>query len=78
MIKRPLVPKHWLPISSSDGVHHGYYEVSGGMLTVRLGELQKTVSASSARVSPAMGASADEGLAGLVLSELAAEGLRPK
>jgi hypothetical protein len=50
MTKRPSVPKHWLPITSADGVHHGSYEVSGGILTVRLGERQKSVSASSARV----------------------------
>jgi hypothetical protein len=67
----------WLPISSSDGVHHGVYEVSDGMLTVRLGERQKTVSAPSVRVPSAMGASADEGLARVVLLELAAEGPRP-
>jgi hypothetical protein len=70
MTKRPSVPKHWLPITSADGVHHGSYEVSGGILTVRLGERQKSVSASSARVPSAMGARADEALARLVLSEL--------
>lgn len=64
------MPKEWIPITSSDGIHHGFYEVSGGELTVRLGDRQKSVRASSTGVPAAMGASADEMLARVVLSEL--------
>ena len=66
------MPKEWIPITSSDGMHQGFYEVSGGELTVRFGDRQKSVRASSAGVPAALGASADKRLAVVVLSELVA------
>ena len=78
MAKRPPEPKHWIPISTADGVHHGDYEVSDGMLTVRLGGRHKTARASSTGVPWQYGVSADEALASIILAELVAEGPRPK
>jgi hypothetical protein len=69
--RRPSIPKEWIPVSSSDGVHKGFYEVSNGTLTVRLGGREKSVRASSTGLPGSMAAGADEGLAKLVLSELA-------
>jgi hypothetical protein len=66
-------PRQWIPIVSSDSKHHGEYEVSHGELTVRLGGRQKSTRASSTGVPAAFGAAADERLARLILSELAAE-----
>jgi hypothetical protein len=68
--KRPPPPKAWIPVTSLDGAHQGLYEVSAGTLTVRLGHQQKSVRASSSGVPPSMGASADEMLAKVILSEL--------
>jgi hypothetical protein len=72
MKNRPPTPRQWIPVTTPDGLQ-GFYEVSNGTLTVRLGDRQKPVRASGADVPAAMAAEADEMLAKVVLSELAAE-----
>lgn len=70
MTKQSSKPKERIPVNSSDGIHHGEYEVSEGTLTVRLGARQKSTRASSAGVPPALGAEADKSLAIFMLGEL--------
>jgi hypothetical protein len=70
--RRPVTLKQWVPVTSSDGLHQGSYEVSKGMLTVRLGDRQKSVRATSIGIPVSMAAAAHEMLAKVILSELAA------
>jgi hypothetical protein len=70
MTRRASKSKEWIPVTSSDGIHHGEYEVSDGMLTVRLGTRQKSTRASSTGVPAALGAGADKSLAMFMLGEL--------
>jgi hypothetical protein len=70
MKNRPPPAKQWISISSADGNHHGVYSVSGGELTVTIGDRSKTVRASSTSVPAPYGPKADEALAKVVLSEL--------
>ena len=70
MTRRSSKSKEWIPVNSLDGVHHGEYEVSDGMLTVRLGGRQKSARASSTGVPAALGADADKSLAQVMLGEL--------
>jgi hypothetical protein len=72
MKNRPPTPKQWIPVTTRDGLQ-GFYEVSSGTLTARLGDREKSVRASSTGVPASMAAEADEMLAKVVLSELAAE-----
>jgi len=59
-----------MPVNSSGGIHHGEYEVSDGVLTVRHGGRHKSTRASSTGVPHALGANADKSLAILMLGEL--------
>ena len=70
MPKSRSQPKEWRAISSADGTRHGYYEVSGGVLTVRNATGRtKTTTASSAALPAKFGYEADRSLAALMLTE---------
>jgi hypothetical protein len=70
MTRRSSKPTEWIPVNSRDGIHHGEYQVSEGMLTVRREGQQKSARASSTGVPAALGANADRSLAMFMLGEL--------
>jgi hypothetical protein len=59
-----------MPIITTDGAHHGEYELSDGMITVRYRDHEKATRAISAPLSTGP---ANEGLARIILSELVRE-----
>ena len=66
--KLPPPPKHWMPVSGWG--REGYFEVSDGFVTARIGNKTKRAAASSDRVPAHLGAEADKALAVILLGEI--------
>jgi hypothetical protein len=71
-VKKSTQPPSWIAITSIDGKISGEYQVSDGMLKVRVGARHKSTRASSTGLPASLGAEADRSLAQFMLGEFVA------